>query len=95
MVLSAESASAGDPPPQGEEVESFTSEQVLAFVRDVAARHDPQLAHYYATMPNSRVKDGVDVVLRILAVHLESKGRYGRGARTGSRRHAAEIRRLL
>ena len=45
--------------------------------------------------PAARIKDGVDVVLQILDVHLELKRRYGRGARTGSRKHAAEIRRLL
>jgi hypothetical protein len=94
-MLPEPTVSAEDPQSQIQEVESFTPEQVLAFVRDVAARRDSALAHYYRTMAAGRVKDGVEVVLQLLEVHLELKRRYGRGARTGSRAHAAEIRRLL
>jgi hypothetical protein len=86
-----------DPPAQPEvveveDIESFTPEDVLRFVRHVAAQRDPRRSHRYASMSASQIKDGVDVVLRILAAHREL---LNRGARTGKRAHNQRVYQLL
>ena len=84
---------AEDLDPEGEEF--VRPEDVLAFVRDAAARRDPSLAHHYATMTPRRIKAAADLAQHILAAHLELRRRQGRGARTGRRVHAQAIYSLL
>lgn len=73
----------------------FVSERALDFVRDEAARRDWRHASLYAAADQGRVKDGVDVVQRLVAAHLELLRRQGRGARTGRRQHAQTVRAVL
>ena len=81
--------------PQGEGDECITCASVLAYVRTVAARRDPALAHLYKTMPSERVGDGIEIALQILGAHITLKRRYGRSAKTGARAHREEIREIL
>jgi hypothetical protein len=86
---------AEDPQSQNEAVDSFTPEDVFAFVVEEACRRDPRNAHHYRGMDAARVKDGVEVTQELLAVHRTLLGRWGRGARTRKRQHAQQIYALL
>lgn len=91
----AEPVDAEHPQPQGDEDECYTAAQVLGFVLDQAARYDPRHAHLYRTMSYDRVKEGVYLAQQLLKTHRELMGRYGRGARTGKRKHAQRVYDLL
>ncbi len=71
---------------------SVTPEQVLDYVRDQATRRDWRHAELYQAVDAARVKDSIEVLRTILAVHLEFHRRTGRKARTGRRQHQAAIR---
>jgi hypothetical protein len=68
---------------------------VLAYVRQQAAGRDPNLGHIYATASAARVKEATFLAQRLLSAHRALLGRQGRGARTGRRKHAQEVYRLL
>src|SRR5687768_3108391 len=84
-----------DVPPADEAEECFTAENVLGFVRDLAAARNPYSAHSFRTVDLNRLRSGARVAQRLLNAHLELRRRMGRGARTGKRAHAAAVRRVL
>jgi hypothetical protein len=70
-------------------------EDVLDCVRQEAARLDWRSARVYEAASPRRVKNAGWLAHDLIAAHLELHRRTGRGARTGKRQHAAEVRRLL
>ena len=60
-----------------------------------AAQCDASLAHIYATASAARIKDAASLAQQLLSAHRALLGRQGRGARTGRRKHAQEVYRLL
>ena len=77
---------------EGATIETFTSDQILDYVRHEAARRDPRSAHLYRKMRAGRIKDGVDVAQQLLTAHLALFRCHGRG---GRREHRAAINRIL
>jgi hypothetical protein len=70
----------------------FSPEDVLDFVRRVAAERDPRHASIYADVDPSRVKDGIVTLEALMRAHLEFHRRTSRGARSGRRVHSQQIR---
>lgn len=81
--------------PAEEPEEGIWPSAVLAFVRQEAAGMDPAHSHIYKAATLRRIKNAAWLAYDLMGVHLELHRRLGRGARTGRRAHAAEIRRLL
>ena len=81
----------GDAP--REPAASYTEEDILAFVRTIAARRDPGRILPYSSTSPARIKHAAAVAQRVLEVHL----RYLRSSprARGRRQHNAEIFRLL
>ena len=72
------------PEPTSHADECYTAENILGFVRDEAAKRDPDHAHHYAAASAASVKDGVDRAQRLLASHRTTaplEARRGRGRR--------------
>src|SRR5688572_2136041 len=81
---------AGEPDDEG-----FFPEVILDYVRAEAARRDPGLARVYRAATPRRVRNAGWLAHALMAAHLELHRRVGRGARTGRRKHAQEVYRLL
>jgi hypothetical protein len=86
---------AESPPPAEEPDESYTGDDILAFVREMAATNDPRRAPIYRAVEPERIRAGARLAQQILETHLELRQRMGRRARTGRRKHAQSIYQLL
>jgi hypothetical protein len=75
--------------------EYLDPDRILDFVRQQAARRDPALAHHYASMGPGRIQDAAQLAQQLLRAHRALLDGQRRGARTGRRKHAQEVYRLL
>ena len=83
------------PPPAEQPDKSYTPDDILAFVREVAATSDPRHAHILRAVEPERIRASARLAQQILETHLELRQRMGRRARTGRRKHAQAIYQLL
>ncbi len=82
-------------PPEEEPEAWFAREDLLGFVREEATLIDPVHSHIYRAASPRRIRDAGWTAHDFMAVHAELHRRTGRGARSGKRQHAADVRRLL
>ena len=77
----------------GEEIETYSEADILAFVHEIATRRDPGRILPYTTASPARIKHAAAIAQRLLETHLH----YLRASpRTrGRRQHNAETFRLL
>jgi hypothetical protein len=73
----------------------FEREAVLEYVREEAGRIDRPRSRLYHSVSSRRIENAAWLAYNFMAVHRELHLRVGRGARSGKRAHAAEVRRLL
>ncbi len=72
---------------------TFTVDELLALVRDMAAHWDPQNASIYRAMDTPRIQAAVRDLTRLMEAHVTYARRRWRGS--GKREHTREVYQVL